>query len=341
MPKMKVDEIVEAARFLAAYGDELEGEDGFGAAVDAILGKAEDKAGALTYVIGIMSRSYGALLSRSAENADAATRYEKRRGYLMTMRETLLREAKGLAEEKGDADDVVRLQSLLDSDPMIQGYLMTMPSGAVDGTGDYDQRRWAEQVLTMTVGAEKRPSKIVEALKSHDEPLLAARLMILAGNDRAKYLKGLAAEIETSAKAEEEIVKKVKAFAETRLKKVKDSKFVDSLGGWIRITSRNNAIAVHPDYNGKGKVKGPDVDALPDEYVKVERDPKKKKLVIALKAAQGIRTELAALAKELEEADSDERKDEIKAAIAGLGEAVDIPGAKLYVSSSSFVGNSK
>jgi hypothetical protein len=338
---MKVDEIIEASRFLVSFGDELEAEDGFDKAIDALLGKADDKIGSLTYVIGLMSRSYGALLSRSEENAAAAERYEKRRGFLVNRRETLIAEALELAESSDDAEAVERLKMQQEADPMVQGYLLTIPSGAVDGASDYDQRRWAEQVLTMTVGAEKRGSKIVEALKSHDEPLLAARLMILAGNDRAKYLQALAKEIVTAAKAEEAIVKKVKDLSETRLKKEKDLKYTDSLGGWIRITSRTTAVVVHPDYDGKGKIKGPDVDLLPDEYVKTTKEAKKKELATALKAVQGFKSERAVLALELEEADSDEEKEKIKAAIKGLGSVDDIPGAKLFMSPSSFVGNSK
>ena len=341
MSKIKVNEIIEAARFLVAYGDELEAEEGFEAAVSSLLGKAEDKVSALTYVVGIISRSYGALLSRSAENALAAERHGKRRGFLVAMREKLVQEALELAEKEGDTDTVARLQTLLDADPVTQGYLMTMPSGAVEGTSDYSQRRWAEQVLTVTVGDSKRNSKIVEALKSHDEPLLAARLLIRAGGDRAGYLKGLVKELTAAAKAEDALVEKVKDLAQTRLKKVEGNKYTDSLGGWIRITSRDTAIAVHPDWEGKGKVKGPDVDTLPDHLVKVVREAKKTDIVKELKKLADSLKQRDALLREKEVAGSDLEKDEVQGKLDELKKAVPVPGAKLYMKPSSFIGTSK
>lgn len=341
MSKMKVNEIIEAARFLVAYGDELDAEEGFDDAVGALLGKAEDKVGALTYVVGIISRSHGTLLSRSAENAAAAERDEKRRGFLLAMRDKLAQEALELAEKEGDQDTVARLQTLLDADVITQGYLLTMPSGAVKGTSDYQQRRWAEQVLTVTVGDSKRSSKITEAIKSHDEPLLAARLLIRAAGDRAIYLKELAKGLTVAAKAEEELIVKVKDLAETRLKKIEGTKYSDSLGGWIRITSRSIPVAVHPDWKGKGKIKGPDPKLLPDHLVKVTRDPMKRELVNELKAREGIKLERAKLALELEKAETNEDKAGFKAAIEGLGDDDPIPGARLYLKPSSSIGTSK
>lgn len=341
MSRMKVNQIIEAARFLVAYGDELEAEEGFDAAVSSLLGKAEDKISALAWVVGIISRSHGTLLSRSAENALAAERDEKRRGFLIAMRDKLTQEALELAEKEDDQETVARLQTLLDADPITQGYLLTMPSGAVDETSDYHQRRWAEQVLTVTVGDAKRLSKITEAVKSHDEPLLAARLLIRSAGDRAAYLKEMIAELTTAKKTEEDLVAKVKALAETRLKKVDGSKYTDSLGGWIRITSRNIPIAVHPDWNGKGKIKGPDPELLPDHLVKVTKEAKKKEMVTELKAREGVKLERAKLTLELEKAETDEDKAGIKAAINGLGDDAPLLGARLHLKPSSSIGTSK
>ncbi len=345
MAKMKVNEIIEGARFLVAFGDELESEAGFDAAVEKLLGKAEDKVGALDYVIGVTSRAYAGLMTRSSENGSAAERSLQRRNFLISRREALILEALDLAKKEDDEESVKRFEELLETDPINHGYQITIPSGAVPGASDYDHRQWAEQVLTATLtateGTTGRPAKITEAVKAHDEPLLACRVLIRTASDRAAYLKEEAARLATAAKVEEDIAKKVKALAETRLRNLEEPKFTDSIGGWIRITSRTSTIAVHPEWNGKGKMRGPDVEALPDHLVKIKKEAKKKELVKGLKAVQGILDERTALEKKIGEAETDEEREGIKAALAGLADVEPIPGAKLATSECSFIGTSK
>jgi hypothetical protein len=339
--KLKTHEIIEHARFLVAYGDELEHEEGYDQAVSSLLDRAEDKVEALAYVVGMLSRSAGELLSRAAENGQAAIRYQRRREFLATMAKGLAQESLELAEKEGDDASAERFRVWLDADMVTRGYVLTMPSGAVKDRSDFVQRRWAEQVLTATVGDSERKKRLTEAVNTHDEPLLAARLLIRASVDRTDHLAKLAKELSAAAKAEADLIDHVKALAERRLEKIDGKKVSDSLGGWVRITKRDTAVAVHSDWNGKGKPKSPDVDKLPEEFVKTTREPKKSEIVRTLKAIDKAKADRRDLANKLAEANTDEEKVTLKEAIDAIVEPPAILGAKLHMRPSQFVATSK
>jgi hypothetical protein len=335
---MKTRELIDHARLLVAFGDELEQEEGYKETVEALIDKADDKLSALAHVIGVMARSADDLNSRSEENALSSKRYRKRLNFLISMAKGLAEEHLQLAVKDGDEERANRLRAWLEADLISRGFLLTMPTAA-SGTEDYEQRRWAYKILATPT--EDMKGLITEAVKTHDEPLMASRMLILAGEDRAAHLDSLIKELEVAKKRELSLVDHVKALAERRLNKTSGYKATDSLGGWIRITERSTLIAVSPDWDFSGRPKDPDVDKLPEEFVKVTREPKKKDITARLKAIEKAKADRVKLAGQLELAETDEDKAEIKAKLEAIVEPPAIMGARLHPKLSRFISKSK
>ena len=68
----------------------------------------------------------------------------------------------------------------------------------------------------------------------------------------------------------------------------KAPKHVDAAQGWVRRQVTRRQVAAAADWNGKGAVRMPSVDKLPDRFVRVERSVERKKIADALKAGETV-----------------------------------------------------
>ena len=342
--KISARELSEDAAFIVAFADELQDDGDYAATVQALMDRCDDKLRGLAFVVGHLDR----LCAQLEGDIDRTQRRWKAqrasRDWLLLWANQLAEDALALTE-KEDPERAARMREALQESIVLQGRRavidMELPAERRSG---YDELVWAYRVLAATHDHPDRLGAVTAAVEGHGEPLLAARMIIIASESRAAAFDAEAKELSAGSKAEGAMVDAIKAFAKVELDKVKgkEKKASDSVGGWMRITDRTTKSAVDAAWDGKGKAKDPDVELLPDEYVESTKKAKKKPILDALKAREKALKALAALVEE----DGDEDgegvdPDAMAAARAAVDDAPEVPGAQIREVKGSHVRHSK
>jgi F0F1-type ATP synthase delta subunit len=348
--KLTTLELVNVARFAAAYGTDIEDPEEYGEMVSSVLGRCGNKIQGIAYVMEATGDLIADIDAQRARAESVVKAQERKREFLDEWGHRLALEAHKLAQVAAQEHPTPEAWALLQharealSEASWRGLpvrLSSSPKAATDR-----ELVWAHRTLSSLQG-KGRTKLVVKALEQRDDPIMAARYVVMAAKRRAEFFEKKAKELEEARVEEEAIVTAAKTLiqdtlearaeaANDRLEALLDGadggegvlavlatmhelpkkergklksrlalairntpnpeavrkaidaadgadKHTDAAHGWARIVRTRRPKAVAADWDGTGRPKLPDVDSVPEEFVKTERTLRRKELVAALK----------------------------------------------------------
>lgn len=219
--KLTSVELVNAARFAAAYGADVEGDE-YDEMVGALLERCDDKLRGIAFV---MSATDDLIADMDAQRvrAESVVRTQgNKRDYLDELGHRLAVEALGLAQKVVNTDSSPEAWSRLQrarkalQTASWRGWPIWLGSTPEPKAAADLELVWAHRTLSALQG-KGRQAMVVKALEQHDDPLMAARYITMAAKRRVECLKDRIKAMGEALSDEEDVISAAKGLIESTL----------------------------------------------------------------------------------------------------------------------------